>query len=117
MSLYDEYMSEEETPVIFMDQDGVVIHINAAFSNTFLWSEDELVGQPVVSIIPPSLQDAHNMGFTRYKLNKKPTLLDTPLDLQIQMGDSSVIMAKHYIVALDHEGRQLFAAKITPREE
>lgn len=113
MSLCDDFLQEESIPVVFMDQDGVVTRINSVFTATYLWTEEELVGQPLVKIIPPSLQDAHNMGFTRYKINKQPTLLGTPLDLQIQKADGEVLTAKHYIVALEGCGTHHFAAKIS----
>jgi PAS domain S-box-containing protein len=117
MSLGDEFLNEQAIPVIFMDQDGVVTRINSAFTDTFLWTEKTLVGQPLVKIIPPSLQDAHNMGFTRYKINRQPTLLATPLDLQLQKGDGEVVTAKHFIVALEGCSPHHFAAKISLKKE
>lgn len=116
MDRYEEYMQEKNDPVIFIDEKGLVTYINDAFTATFLWSHEELVGSPMVRIIPTALRDAHNMGFSRYKMSKVPTLLDSPLDLEIEKLDGEVVLAQHFIVSLDHAGKQLFAAKITLRD-
>lgn len=115
MSKYDEYRNEEEIPVIIADKDGVILFINEMFADTYLWKPDELIGQPLMAIIPANLQDAHNMGFSRYQVSGTPTLLDTLLDLEILMGNGKQVLAQHFISAIDKAGEVFFAAKISLR--
>lgn len=115
MSLYDEYVNEEAVPVIFADAKGVITAINQRFAETFHWSADQLVGKPISTIIPAELHDAHNMGFSRYALSHQATLMNTPLDLRIQLGTGEIMLAEHLIVSMHVNGEELFAAKITPR--
>ncbi len=117
MTLYEQLRNEEHDPVVFVNKDGVITHINTSFSKTYHWPSTELVGLPLVSIIPDNLQDAHNMGFSKFLLNGKPTLLGTPLDLEIRMGNGESVLAQHLIVSLENNGEQMLAAKITLRHE
>lgn len=115
MSTYDDYINEKEIPVIVADENGVITHINQIFSETFLWLYDDVVGMPLMNVIPPNLQDAHNMGFSRYKISNKATILDISLDLEILKADGTSTLAQHFISAIEKEGKQYFAAKISLR--
>ena len=115
MSLYDEFINEEEDPMVFANAQGEITSINGRFEEVFLWSADRLIGESLNTIIPESLHNSHNMGFSRYVLSGQATLLNTPLELQIQLGNGEIILAEHLIVALEKDGEKLFAAKITPR--
>jgi PAS domain S-box-containing protein len=115
MTLYEQFKNEEHDPVVFVNKDGIITHINKSFTDTYHWPVAELVGRPLVSIIPNSLQDAHNMGFSKFLISGKPTLLGTPLDLEIRMGNGENILAQHLIVSMENNGEQMLAAKITVR--
>ena len=115
MSLYDEFINEEKVPVIFADLKGIITAINQQFEDTFLWKADRLKGMPISTIIPKGLHDSHNMGFSRFAVSGQGTLLNTPLDLEIKLGNGEVILAEHLIVFLEKDGEKLFAAKITRR--
>lgn len=115
MSLYDEYLNEKDVPVIFSNFSGVITAINQRFEEMFLWPAEKLVGKPLTTIIPDNLHDSHNMGFSRYITSDQPTLLNTPLDLQILLGNGKIIIAEHFIVTMKNDGVELLAAKITPR--
>ena len=67
--------------VIIADQHGLIIYVNLAFEQLFGWMADEVVGQSLLVIIPTSLHDAHNLGFSRFLNTETPTLLGKPLDL------------------------------------
>lgn len=115
MSLYDDYINERDVPVILADYNGIITYINRCFEESFLWSQQKLVGKPLSMIIPANLRDSHNMGFSKYIICGQPTLLNTPLQLQIQLGNGDVITAEHFIVDIKGDGRELIAAKITRR--
>ena len=115
MSLYDDYMNETEVPVIFADYSGTITAINQRFEESYLWPAEEIVGKPLNTIIPEDLRDAHNMGFSKYMISGQPTLLNTPLELYIQLGNGEIILAEHFIVDLKDHGKELVAAKIIPK--
>ncbi len=117
MATYEEFMNEEEEPVIFVHTDGTIININIPFAQTYHWSPDDLIGQPLIKIIPSGFQGAHNMGFSRFVLTGKSNLLGTPIDLEIELGNGKSVLAQHLIVSLENDGKQILAAKITPRSE
>ncbi len=115
MTEYEIFKNEERKPVIFVQTDGTITGINDAFVKTYRWPHDELVGQPLIKIIPSGLQGGHNMGFSRFVLTGKSNLLGTPVDLEIQLGNGEKMLAQHLIVSLDNKGSQILAAIITPR--
>ena len=117
MSLYDDFMNETEVPVIFADYSGIVTWVNRRFEEAYLWPAEKIVGQPLSTIIPENLHDSHNMGFSKYMISGQPTLLNTPLDLQIRLGNGDIISAEHFIVDLKEHGKELVAAKITPKSD
>ena len=115
MSLYDEFINEKNVPIIFANYDGLITAVNQPFEETFLWPAEKLVGQPLTNIIPESLHDSHNMGFSKYMVSGQPTLLHTPLELKILLGNGEIIGAEHFIVDLKDHGKELVAAKIIPK--
>ena len=115
MSLYEEFKNETEVPIIFANYDGIITSVNRCFEESYLWPAEKLVGKPLSTIIPETLHDAHNMGFSKYRISGQPTLLSTPLELQIMLGNGEIIAAEHFIVDLKDHGQELVAAKITTK--
>ena len=115
MSLYDEYLNETGVPIVFADYNGIIISVNKRFEESFLWPAEKIIGKPLSTIIPENLRDAHNMGFSKYMLSGQPTLLNTPLELKIQLGNGEIFLAEHFIVDLKDHGKELVAAKIIPK--
>ena len=115
MSLYEEFKNETEVPVIFANYDGIITSVNRPFEESYLWPAEKLVGKPLNTIIPKTLHDSHNMGFSKYMISGQPTLLNTPLELQILLGNGEIINAEHFIIDLKDHGQELVAAKITTR--
>lgn len=116
MTQYDEFASEQIDPVIMVDSEGVITYINSSFEKTFKWPSQELIGKPLVTIIPPNLRDAHNMGFSKYIITRISTLLNKQASLEIQLGNGDIMLAKHYIAALQKGDTTVMAAKITLRD-
>ena len=79
---------------------GIITFINAKFEETYLWSSSNLVGKLLMTIIPQTLHDAHNMGFSRFLTTEQPTLLGKPLQLAIIKGDGSECISEHIIPAI-----------------
>ncbi len=111
----NRWINDDTSPVIIANALGFIVSVNVIFEKQFLWPAADLVGQPLSVIIPPNLRDAHNMGFSRYRISKNSSILNTPLDLEILRGDGKTQIAQHYIALFERDGEQLFAARITPR--
>lgn len=115
MNEWDKFINDETVPVVVANDTGSIVRVNALFEKTFSWKAPDLIGQPISNIIPQNLRDAHNMGFSRYRLSGTSKLLNTPLDLEILTGAGEVEMAQHYITSHQENGSHMFAARITPQ--
>ena len=62
MVTIEKLMSEKEVSVVIADHQGIITHVNEAFTETFEWQADDLIGELITTIIPSTLQDAHYPG-------------------------------------------------------
>lgn len=99
-------------PTIVVDNSGFIIHINSLFRLTYGWKKEQLIGNPLSTIIPKELRDAHNMGFSRFLFLEKATILNQSLNLQILHSDGKISDAEHYIIAEKTEKSWQFGATI-----
>ena len=109
--------AKTDSPVIVVDHDGIIVHINQIFEKTWGWQKEVLIGQTLTTIIPDNLTDAHHMGFSRFLLTGKPTILNQPVELVIMRADGKEAAAEHFITAEKIKGNWVFGATITPLEE
>lgn len=114
MTTVKDLRRETRLAVVIADQEGVITYVNRPFLDLFGWSRAEIVGRSLTAIIPPNLHDAHNLGFSRFTLTRKSTVLDRPLTLAAVTKDGRVFDAEHFIVAGEEGGRRVFAATIRP---
>lgn len=108
-----ELKSMTDVPVICATKQGFISYINPSFTEHFAWTESDLIGQPLSSIIPTNLQDAHNLGFSKFLLTENANLLGKPLLLKIITKDGAELNAEHCIIAEKIDGDWEFAASIT----
>ena len=106
--------AETAVPVIVVDHEGTIMHINQMFEKTWGWPKEELIGQTLATIIPGNLKDAHNMGFSRFLLTGKPTILNQVLELVIVSADGKEVPAEHFIIAEKIDNKWVFGATIRP---
>ena len=109
--------AETGIPVIIVDHEGIVVHINHSFERNYGWQKDFLIGKTLTTIIPETLRSAHHLGFSRFKLTSDPKILNQPLNLSIVMADGSEAVAEHFIIAEKINGDWVFGATITPAEQ
>ena len=117
MLTIDALKTETNIPVIIVDHNGTVVYINQIFEKKFGWQKDALIGETLTTLIPDNLKDAHHMGFSRFLLTGKPTILNQPLNLKILKMDGKETDAEHIITAEKINGNWVFGAKITPLED
>jgi PAS domain S-box-containing protein len=117
MMTIDALNAETAIPVIIVDHEGTILHINQVFEEAWGWKKETLVGQTLTTIIPGNLKDAHNMGFSRFLLTGKPTILNQGLELAIIMANGEEATAEHHIIAEKTDGNWVFGAMIKPLED
>ena len=117
MLTIDALKAETAVPVIIVDHEGTIVHINQVFEKTWGWKKEVLVGQTLATIIPENLKDAHQMGFSRFLLTGKPTILNQGLELAIVMANGEEAVAEHHIIAEKINGNWIFGATIRPLED
>ena len=106
---------QQDLPFVRADADGLVVEINPRFREVYGWQDDQLIGQSLGLILPPSFRDSHHAGFARFKLTEVSRVLNHPLTLATFCSDGSAIESEHYIVAEKHsDGSWSFAATLRP---
>ena len=113
----DELRRETGVPVVIADHQGVITYVNEPFEQVFQWSSHEIIGQPLVVIIPKGFHDAHHLGFSRFLTTETSTLLDRPLKLKAVTKDGREFDAEHVICAEQRQGHWAFGATIRPLPE
>lgn len=110
-----EVSRETSEPAMLVDDRGLVVHLNHAFTAAFGWTAGELVGRPLSRIVPPTLRDAHHLAFARFLATGAGTLVGHPIDLTVLTADGRERGARMVIVAEEHGERWRFGAILSPR--
>ena len=106
---------QQDLPFVRADASGVVCEINQRFREVYGWRDDQLLGQSLGLIFPPSFRDSHHSGFARFKLTEESRVLNHPLKLATFCANGEAIVSEHYIVAeKDRDGTWSFAATLKP---
>ena len=109
---------QQDLPFVRADASGVVREINQRFREVYGWSDDQLLGQSLGLILPPSFRDSHHSGFARFKLTEESRVLNHPLKLATFCVDGKAIESEHYIGAEQHHDcTSSFAAILRPLTE
>ncbi len=103
-----------DVPVISADHRGYITWINDRFSEAYGWTEADLVGRPLPTIIPRRFHDAHHSGFSRFLTTETPVILGQSFELVIVTKDGRELVAEHHIVGSRAGSRWEFAAMISP---
>jgi sigma-B regulation protein RsbU (phosphoserine phosphatase) len=77
--------------VVAADGKNRIVYLNAAAEKLLGWSAVELVGKPLVTIIPPRLHPAHHAGFNRYIATHVPKLIGHPVRVPALRRDGSEV--------------------------
>jgi len=114
MPTIDQLMAASDVPVVIADQRGVITFVNELFLHTFHWEREDLIGQALLVLIPETLRDAHQMGFSRFYVSGEGTILNQPLALEIVTGDGATVSAEHFIIAEERAGEWVVGASVRP---
>ena len=80
------------------------------------WSAGDLLGQRIISVIPPALRHAHVAAFTHAIVNGEHRLLDQPLEVNAFTAageEVPITLTLHHHSAL--RGRNVYVADLEPR--
>jgi PAS domain S-box-containing protein len=105
---------EVEAPAIIVDHQGYITFVNRSFEAAFGWQSANIVGEPVATIIPPAMHDAHNLGFSRFVTTGEANILNQPLKLTAINRAGEVFEAEHFIVAEQQNDEWVIGATIRP---
>lgn len=108
----DEMLKLKDVPVVAIDQESLFTFINKAFTKEYGWTEEDLIGKPVIEIMPKHMRSAHNIGFSRFLTTETSTLLGKPLPLKVRYKDGREETANHIIIGDKKAGRWTFSAVI-----
>jgi PAS domain S-box-containing protein len=61
--------------VVAASEPGVIVYANPAAGELLGWRVGELIGMPLVTLVPPRLQEQHRAGFARYLASRQPTII------------------------------------------
>ena len=117
MKTLAEIKAISDQPVVTANEEGRITFANPPFLSTFGWDEESLVGQPLTMIIPPEYHDAHNLGFSRFLVSNKSTILNQDLPLQARDRNGNLHNITIHIVAERAGEHWEFAALISLRQE
>ena len=108
---------KENLPFVRADAKGNIVEFNARFAEVYGWLEDQLVGESISAILPPSFREFHHAGFARFQLTESSKVVGHPLTLATGCSDGSEVQSEHYIVAEKYsDGSWSFAATLRPLE-
>lgn len=83
--------------VIAADEANRIIAISRPLAQLLGWDPAELTGRRVVTVIPPSLREAHVAGFSRHLTTGESHVLGIPLVLPVLKKDGSEVRCRFLI--------------------
>lgn len=108
----DEMMKLKDVPVVAINQESLFTFISKAFTDEYGWTEKDLLGKPVIEIMPKHMRSAHNIGFSRFLTTETSVLLGKRLPLKVRYKDGREELANHIIIGEKKDGRWIFSAVI-----
>lgn len=111
-STVEAMLTLNDVPVVAIDQESIFTFINDAFIKEYGWSREDLIGKPVMEIMPEHMRNAHTIGFARFLSIETSDLLGRPLPLRVCYKDGREETSEHYILGEKLDGRWRFSAII-----
>jgi len=103
--------------IVVADQQGRITLFNPAAERIFGYMVAEIVGQPLVTLVPREFRDAHDGGFRRYLETREPRLLGRTVELRGRRKDGSEFPLELSLSAVDRGGDLQFLGAISDLTE
>jgi PAS domain S-box-containing protein len=118
----DELMDYDPTdvharvvPAIAGDDDNTILAVNDAAASLLGWKPEELVGERVTVLVPPSWRERHVAGFTNFLLTGESSVIGKPTRLPALHRDGRTVDVLLRIdVEQSRHGRTVFVAELEP---
>jgi PAS domain S-box-containing protein len=108
-----EFVSASTRSVVAADDNNRLVAVSGPAAELLGWDPAELTGRRVVTIVPPSLREAHVAGFTRHLTTGETHALGVPLELPVLRADGTQILCSFLIERAPAEvGRAVYVAWI-----
>jgi PAS domain S-box-containing protein len=103
---------------IAADDANRILAANPAVSALLGWSQDELVGRRIVSVIPHRFREAHIAAFTMHLLTERTTILNRTVEVPALHRDGTEVMVR-LLVRRENAGggRAVFVATMRPADD
>lgn len=112
-----EVVTSSLRSVVAADDNNRLVAVSAPAAAMLGWDAAELTGRRVVTIVPPSLREAHVAGFTRHLTTGETHVLGVPLELPVLRADGTELMCRFLIERAPAEvGRAVYVAWLDPVE-
>ena len=100
--------------VVVADESNRIVYVNASAEKLLGWPPGELVGRPLVTIVPEPLKDAHRAGFARYLATREGRLVGgRPAQVPALRADGREVTVELTLTAHGlADGREVFVASL-----
>ena len=102
--LRDVVLNESPVPMIQTDVRGTITYVNPALCKEFLYNEQELLGQNVAMLTPPSISPHHDEYLRRYLVTREKHVMDSSREVTAKRRDGSQFRVDLSLRELNFEG-------------
>lgn len=104
----------EDVAWVGVDHQGNIEAITPLFTEAFGWRAEDIVGRPLLNLIPATMRDAHNIGFSRFLEFGRGSLLGQPVVLPVLTAGGATITAETFIQGERRGEVWRFGAQMVP---
>jgi PAS domain S-box-containing protein len=99
--------------IVVADEDGRIVEFNPAAQETFGYSREAAVGQPLAElIVPPAMREHHSAGMARYMRTGEAHVLGRRVELDAMRRDGGTVPVELTITEVRLPERRLFTAHL-----
>ena len=113
-SLVEEFRHQNEVAVVIVNELSIITEVNDVFLAVLGFAREDIVGQPLMRIVPDHMLDAHHLGFARFVETGKARLLGQLLTMPVLHASGEILQAEICIEAWRENGEWTFGATIQP---
>ncbi len=77
--------------IVTASEDGIIVYCNETVTRIFGYRVEELVGRPLVTLMPERYRERHREGFERFLRTREPQIMGTPIELVGKRKDGAEI--------------------------
>jgi len=107
-------MSNENTPFIMVNNQGLIIDVNKEFKTCFGWDITDIKGKTLDLVLPEVFRMSHHLAFSNFSSPENSQVVGHPLNLKALRADGEEINSEHYIVAEKQGEDWYFGAHLKP---